>query len=252
MLRTIAVINQKGGVGKTTTTVNLAHALSLSGYKVTTIDLDPQGHLSVSLGVHDPAGIGIDRVLLHGEPISDCGVEVRDGLQLIPAGHELGQLEQLTARKAKNGSLLRDALRGQFGDQDFILIDCPPASGVLVVNALFAADEVLVPVVGDYLSLQGLAYLIGTFRKFQQKLGHQIQQWFVLTRYHSRRRLPDEVMQKLLEYFPQRVFATRIREAAALAECPSFGKTIFEYRRNSNGARDYLSLADDLVSGRTL
>ncbi len=259
-MRTIAVINQKGGVGKTTTTANLAHALALNGYKVTAIDLDPQGHLSVSLGVHHPGVGGIDEVLLDGKAISDCILEVRDSLQLIHPGHDLGRLEQITSDnleqitsdKAKHGTLLRDALQNQFVDQDFILIDCPPASGLLAVNALLAVEEVLVPVVGDYLSLQGLAYLMGTFRNFQQKLGHRIQEWFVLTRYHSRRRLPDEIMQKLQEYFPERVFATRIREGAALAECPSFGQTIFEYRRNSNGARDYQSLADDLVCGRTL
>ncbi len=123
---------------------------------------------------------------------------------------------------------------------------------MLVVNALLSATEVLVPVPGDYLSLQGLAYLMGTFRNFQKTVGHKIEEWFVLTRYHTRRRLPDEILQRLQKYFPSRVFATRIREGAALAECPSFGKTIFEYRRNSNGARDYQSLADDLVCGRTI
>ncbi len=251
-MRTIAVINQKGGVGKTTTTVNLAHALTLKGFKVTVVDLDPQGHLSVSLGVHRTETRGIDEVLLNGVSIADCAVEVREGLQLIHPGDDLVRLEQVSSDKLKHGVLLRDALQGQFGDQDFILIDCPPASGLPAVNALLAAGEVLVPVVGDYLSLQGLAYLIRTFRHFQQKLGYQLQEWFVMTRYHSRRRLPDEIMRRLQKYFPERVFATRIREVAALAECPSFGKTIFEYRRNSNGARDYHSLADDLVCGRTL
>lgn len=251
-MRTIAVINQKGGVGKTTTTANLAHALVLNGHKVTAIDLDPQGHLAASFGINHQEYAGIDDVLLEGTSISDCAIEVRDSLNLVPAGAGLGALEQLVNGGSNRGTLLRNALQGQFQDQDFVLIDCPPASGLLVVNALFSTNEVLVPVVGDYLSLHGLSYLMSTFKNFEAKLGHKIQEWIVLTRYHRRRRLPEEIMQKLRQYFPKRVFATRIREAAALAECPSFGKTIFEYRKRSNGAADYQALAMDLISGRTI
>jgi chromosome partitioning protein len=250
-MRTIAVINQKGGVGKTTTTANLAHALVLNNYKVTVIDLDPQGHLTTSLGEDYLQGPGLDSVLLNDFEIEDCIKQVRPGLSLIPSGSELGHLEQKAMRGIKRGTLLRDAMKNRFQDQDYILIDCPPASGLLVINALFSTNEALIPVAGDYLSLQGLSYLIGTFKKFE-KLGHNIHESFVMTRFNTRRRLPQQVMDTLKQYFPKQVLATRVREAAALAECPSFGKTIFEYKKNSNGAIDYGSLALDLAHGRTI
>ncbi len=250
-MRTIAVINQKGGVGKTTTTTNLAHALVLNQHRVTVIDLDPQGHLSNSLGVNNLAQPGLDSVLLKGAPIEECAISVRPGLSLVPAGPELGNLESASLKSPKRATLLRDAMQDCFTDQDYVLIDCPPASGLLVVNALFSTHETLIPVSGDYLSLQGLSYLIGTFKKFGQ-LGHKIQEWFVMTRIHSRRRLPAQVMQTLKQYFPDRVLATRIREVAALAECPGVGKTIFEYQQKSHGASDYHALALDLAGRRTL
>ena len=250
-MRTIAIINQKGGVGKTTTTANLAHALVLNQYKVTVIDLDPQGHLTTSLGenyLHSP---GLDSVLIDNHPIIDCVKQVRSGLSLISSGPNLGDLEHKVMRGVKRGTLLRDAMKDNFQDQDYVLIDCPPASGLLVINALFSTNEALIPVAGDYLSLQGLSYLIGTFKNFE-RLGHKIQESFVMTRFNTRRRLPQQVMETIKQYFPKQLLATRIREAAALAECPSFGKTIFEYRKNSNGAIDYGSLALDLAYGRTL
>jgi chromosome partitioning protein len=250
-MRTIAIINQKGGVGKTTTTANLAHALVLKDHKVTVIDLDPQGHLSTSLGINYLQRPGLDSVLLHDYRIEDCVKQVRPGLSLVPSGPELGDLEHQAMRGVKRGTRLRDAMSNKFMDQDYVLIDCPPASNLLVINALFSTNEALIPIAGDYLSLQGLSYLIGTFKNFE-KLGHKINQWFVMTRFNTRRRLPQQVMDTLKQYFPQQVLATRVREAAALAECPSFGKTIFEYRKNSNGAADYESLALDLAHGRTI
>ena len=249
-MRTIAVINQKGGVGKTTTTANLAHALVLNQHKVTVIDLDPQGHLTTSLGEDYLQQPGLDSVLLDDFPIEDCAKEVRPGLTLVPSGPSLGNLEYKAMRGIKRGTILRDAMKDRFQDQDYILIDCPPASGLLVINALFSTNEALIPIAGDYLSLQGLSYLIGTFKNFE-KLGHKITESFVMTRFNTRRRLPQQVLDTLKQYFPKQVLSTKIREAAALAECPSFGKTIFEYRKNSNGAADYGELALDLAHGRT-
>ena len=250
-MRTIAVINQKGGVGKTTTTANLAHALALTGYKVTAIDLDPQAHLGVSLGVSGRDVSGMDDVLMHAVPIGERLLQLRDGLNFVPAGGELGKIEQLVNGSARSGTCLKTELQGKFTSEDFVLIDCPPASGLLTVNALFSANEVLTPVAGDYLSLQGLSYLMATFCNFETQLGHKIKDWIVLTRYHKRRRLPEEVFAKLLEHFPKSVFQTRIREVAALAECPGMGKTIFDYRNKSHGAEDYRSLAVDLIKQRT-
>ncbi len=251
-MRIISVINQKGGVGKTTTTANLAHALALAGNKVTVIDLDPQSHLASSLGIDGREYSGVDMVLLENIPIENLIIKVRENLNIIPAGADLGQIEHLSQGGVKKGSGLRDALKDQLQDQDYILIDCPPASGLLAVNALLASQEVLIPVTGDYLSLEGLSFLMATIKNFEKKLGHHLKEWIVLTRLHTRRRLGKEVLAKILEYFPNKVFSTHIRETAALAECPGMGKTIFEYRSKSNGALDYQALANDLMHANTI
>ncbi len=245
-MRTIAVINQKGGVGKTTTISNLAHALALQGSKVTAIDLDPQGHLGNSLGMFDTTVSGMDEVLLNQADITQQTVHVCDGLQLVPAGADLSRLEAISAGGAKRGMLLREALKDKFVDQDYVLFDCPPSSGLLVVNVLLATKEALIPVNGDYLSLQGLSFLMGTFRKFELRLGYKIDEKIVMTRFQTRRRLPKEVLRKLQMYFPNKVLRTRIREVASLAECPSVGKSIFDYKKKSHGAEDYYSLAEDI------
>lgn len=251
-MRMIAVVNQKGGVGKTTTTVNLAHALALSGKPVTAIDLDPQGHLSASLGVDAQQVCGIDEVLLEGAPIDDSLMAVREGLRLIPAGPRLGEMELLSEGGARRGYRLRDAATGRFDDQAFVLLDCPPASGLLLMNALIAADEVIMPVVGDYLGLRGLSHLMQTLSKLEHTSGRMLRQWIVLTRFHARRRLTKDVLDKLLQYFPGKVLATPIRETVALAESPSFGQTIFEYSHRSHGAADYRALAEDFMGGRMM
>ncbi len=251
-MRIISVINQKGGVGKTTTTANLAHALALAGNKVTVIDLDPQSHLASSLGINGREYAGMDEVLLAEAPIAGLMIKVRENLHLVPAGADLGQIEHLADGGSKKGARLKQALTGNLLDQDYILIDCPPASGLLAVNALLASNEVLIPVTGDYLSLEGLSFLMATIKNFEQKLGQKLKERIVLTRYHSRRRLPKEILAKILEYFPDKIFATHIREAAALAECPGMGKTIFEYRSTNNGAIDYKALAEDLIFDQTI
>ncbi len=251
-MRVISIINQKGGVGKTTTTANLAHALALAGKKVTVLDIDPQGHLCSSYGINNREYVGMDEVLLEQSPIDEYLIDIRPNLRLVPAGADLLQIEQLAESGIKKGARLRDALHNQLQDQDFILIDCPPASGLLAVNALLASQEVLIPVTGDYLALEGLSFLMSTIRNFEKKLDHHLKEWIVMTRYHRRRRLPKEVLAKILDYFPDQVYATHVRETAALAECPGTGKTIFEYRASDNGAKDYRCLAEDVLHGRTL
>ncbi|WP_126454262.1 ParA family protein [Sulfuriflexus mobilis] len=249
-MRMIAVMNQKGGVGKTTTTLNLAHALALAGKSVTVIDMDPQAHLTASFGAEMKMQSGIDEVLLGESDINDVRVKVRDKLQLIPAGTRLGELEQVATGGARRGWLLSDAVKGLPG-QDFVLIDCPPSSGMLTMNAMLAAKEMLIPVAGDYLSLHGLSRLLNILKHIETRLKHATKKWMVVTRFHGRRKLANEVRGKLMDYFPGQVLATPIRETVALAESPSFGQTIFEYQKSSNGAKDYLELADDLLKGRT-
>ena len=246
----IAVMNQKGGVGKTTTTLNLAHALALAGKSVTVIDMDPQAHLTASFGAEMKMQAGIDEVLLGESKLSEVRINVRDNLHLVPAGIRLGELEQISTGGAERGWLLKNAVNRMRG-QDYVLIDCPPSSGMLTMNAMLAAKEMLIPVSGDYLALHGLSRLLGILKHIETRLTHATKKWMVVTRFHNRRKLANEVRDKLNEYFPGQVLSTPIRETVALAESPSFGQTIFEYQKSSNGAKDYLGLADDLLKGRT-
>ncbi len=251
-VRVIAVINQKGGVGKTTTTANLAHALAKLGKKVVAIDFDPQGHLAVSFGVYDRNQSGIDAVLLGHADLKACLIDVRENLKLLIAGPKLQEIEQLAEGGVHRGDLLRQALNNQLDEQDFVFIDCPPSSGLLVANALFATEEILIPMTGDFLALQGLSNLMGTIKKFEQALKKTYKIQLVLSRYTPLRRLSGDVLKKLQHYFPKQILATTIRETALLAECPSFGKTILEYRSSSRSARDFRKLATDFLEGRVM
>lgn len=251
MTRIIAVMNQKGGVGKTTTTINLGHALALIGQKVALLDMDPQGQVSTSYG-YDNDLPGLDEVLLNDVSIDEVCLEARDNLVIVPAGEHLADLEHLSTGGSSRGHKLRIAIEASNLQQhDIILIDCPPSSGLLGINAMFAAGEVLIPVSSDYLSLQGLSRMMTILKRAESLSGHPIKLWLISTRMNMRRRLAHEVRSRILKYFPKRVLETIVRENVSLAECPSFGKTIFEYKRTSAGAEDYLALAQDLLEGRT-
>ena len=251
-MRRIAVINQKGGVGKTTITANLGHALALAGKRVTVIDLDPQSHLATSLGIFRPPHKGMDEVLLEDGDIDSAVMVTRESLSLVPAGDRLGEVEQLHDGGAARAKLLQNALKGRFEDQDFVLFDCPPSSGLLVTNVIFAVDEALIPVSGDYLSLTGLARMVATLKKFAPYREQPLEQWIELSRFFPRRRLAKEVKEKLLRHFPNRVLATPISEAAVMAECPGAGRTIFEYRGKSRSAEEFELLAQDVIEKRNM
>jgi len=250
--RVVAVINQKGGVGKTTTTTNLTDALAKKGKKVTIIDLDPQGHLAISFGVRSGKISGIDSVLLGEIDIEQQTIPTRDNLQLIVAGPRLKEIEQLTDGGAQRGDLLRKALHENLQDQDFVFLDCPPSSGVLVANALFASDEILVPMTSDFLALQGLSHLMGTIKRFEKVLNKKYKVSLVMSRYSTTRRISKQVLNTMLKYFPDQVLDAVIRETALLAECPSFGKTILEYRPGSRSARDFRNLANAFLEGKVM
>ena len=249
--RIIAVLNQKGGVGKTTTTLNLAHGLARKGYDVLAIDLDPQSQLTNSLGMVKQNIRGLEECLLGDEPLVKVTHPIRENLFLVPAGTGLTDVENLVQGGASRGQLLKKVLHKEYDKYDFVLIDSPPSSGLLVVNAIFATDEILIPMTGDYLALQGLAHLMGTLRNFEKVVNHKLRQWIVLSRFMKQRRLSREVQAKLVKHFPGSVLQTCISESVLLAESPSFGKSIFEYKPASRAAEEYAELVEDLLIGRT-
>ncbi|MDH5571675.1 MAG: ParA family protein [Gammaproteobacteria bacterium] len=248
--RIIAVLNQKGGVGKTTIATNLAHGLARKGKKVLAIDLDPQGHMTASLGMAQRKLPGVDDCLLKDKSLLEVSYDVRENLKLVPAGPGLSEFEKLSEGGAARGMLLKNKLATEIDDYDFVIMDCPPSSNLLVSNAIFASNEVMIPMTGDYLGLQGLAFLMRTLKKFEQAMGHSLIQWIVLSRYHARRRISQEVKISLMTRFTGRVLQTEISESVHLAECPGFGKTIFEYKPNSKSALEYDALVDELLTGR--
>lgn len=246
----LAVMNQKGGVGKTTTALNLGHALALRGKRVLLLDLDPQAHLTVGFGSVAADTSGLDAVLLEGVDLAEVLLTVRDNLDLAPAGPGLSNMEHVKEGGPERGMRLRKALQGYDTQYDAVVMDCPPSIGLLGMNALFASSEVLIPVSSDYLALQSLSRFMGTLQFVEETLRRPMPKRVVLTRYQERRRLAREVRGKLQEYFPGQMMDTSIRENVALAECPSYGETIFEYEDMSHGAEDYRLLANELMQAR--
>lgn len=246
--RAVAFLNQKGGVGKTTSSVSVAHALARAGYEVLGIDLDPQGHFAASLGLEglDP---GLDDALFDGVPLAERLQQARPGLRLVPPGPRLADAEQMAGGRER-GWRLQQALAGLEPFPDFVVIDCPPSSGLLAMNALLAGDELVMPVSCDYLGMEGLAGLMRTLMRVERGLSLYLHKYVLVTRYNGQRRLPREVLGKLEGYFPGQILRTPIRDNVALAEAPGFGQTIFEYRPASNGAKDYAALAEDLCQRR--
>jgi chromosome partitioning protein len=246
-MRTIAFINQKGGVGKTTSTVNIGAGLSKLKKRVLLIDLDPQAHLTYSVGIqaHEVERTVYD--LLRGEVKAEKVITERYGLQIIPATLDLSGAEMEFSGVAGREFLLREALDG-INDFDYILLDCPPSLGLLTLNGLTTAKEVFIPLQAEFLALQGLSKLLETVEVVKKRLNKKLKITGVIgTRFDQRKKLNKEVISKVQEHFGDKVFKTMIRENIALAEAPSFGQTIFEYQANSYGAEDYLALSKEIT-----
>jgi len=261
-VRTIAVINQKGGVGKTTTVANIGAALAAQGHNVCLIDLDAQAHLTLHLGAEPGAQTSIYNVLVAGEPVSAAILNVAEHLWLVPSVIDLAAAEIELVSTVGRERILRDRLAELAGRYDFIFIDCPPSLGLLTLNALAAADEVVIPLQPHFLALQGLGKLLETIALVQQRINPPLRVSNVmLCMYESATKLASEVVADLRNFLDAargadvpwaraRILNTVIRRNIKLAECPSHGLTIFDYEPNSNGARDYLAITEEFLACR--
>lgn len=250
MPRTVAVANQKGGVGKTTTAVNLAAALALAKRRVLLIDLDPQGNAGSGLGY---PGVKITRgiydVLTSHVTLREVVMETEvPGLTLVPSGQRLVGAEVELVGVERREYRLKEALREIEGDFDFILIDAPPSLGFLTINALTAARSVLVPVQCEYYALEGLSHLLGAIRLVQQGLNPGLQiEGVLLTMYDNRLNLSQQVLEETRRFFAERVYRTVIPRNVRLSEAPSFGKPVVIYDPQCAGATSYVNLAREVL-----
>ena len=256
--RIFTVANQKGGVGKTTTAVNLAAALSMGGLKVLVIDLDPQGNASTAFGIDRVASEGIYEVLINDLPMANVVQKVANfpHLEIIAANSDLAgaeiQLVPTVAREFRLQSALQTFLTAKqnAGQRfDYVFIDCPPSLGLLTINALTAADEVLVPIQCEYYSLEGLSLLIETLTEVQKRLNPKITlSTIVLTMFDSRTRLASDVAENVRKHFPQQLINTPIPRAVRVSEAPSYGQTVMTYDASSPGAIAYMSVAREIAN----
>ena len=250
MGKIIAVANQKGGVGKTTTSVNLSAAFAEMGKKVLLIDCDPQGNVTSGLGIEkDGLELSIYDALINDTPMEEIIIQTQFGLDVVPsvmdlagAEVELVNLEDKQYRLKKTVELVKEKY-------DYILIDCPPSLGHVTLNALTAADSVLLPLQCEFYALEGLSQLLSTVQLVQEQLNEKLRiEGLVLTMYDSRTNLAEQVVEEVKTHFPDMVYATKIPRNVRLSEAPSFGKPIFAYASSSKGAQAYMSLAEEVVA----
>ena len=261
-MRSIAVINQKGGVGKTTSSVNLSAALAESGRRVCLMDLDPQAHASLHLGITAVDGeASMYEVLCGDATLDQARRKVSDNLHVVPSNLDLAAAELELAGEVGREMILRDRMQeDQAQDYDYLILDCPPSLGVLTVNALVAVSEVFLPLQPHFLALHGLSKLLRTIEVVSRRLNNQLRlSGVMLCMYDSNTRLAAEVSTDIDEFFQvskggreffrgAQFFETRIRRNIRLAEAPSFGQSIFQYASDSNGATDYHALADEVMA----
>lgn len=257
--RLVAVANQKGGVGKTTTAVNLAVALAVLGQEVLVIDLDPQGNASTALDLpHEPGETGAYEVLVTGEPLAKAvqPVPAIPGLWGVPATVDLAGAEIELVSQVAREARLRPLLRAYLAEHeqshgrrlDYVVIDCPPSLGLLTLNALVAVDEVLVPLQSEYYALEGLGHLLHTVALVTEHLNPGLQiSGILLTMYDARTKLAPQVADEVRAHFPERLMAVAIPRSVRVSEAPSYGQSVLQYDPGSPGAKAYLQAAREFA-----
>ncbi len=246
----IAVFNQKGGVGKTTTTLNVAACLAMLERRPTVIDLDPQAHVTLALGVRNQASAFCTSAFFRDStPLGRLLRPLANGVRLVPAHPDLSKIDAMLGATPGIAGRLRQGLAAAPEiKNDPVLLDCAPSLGVLTLNALWAADRVLIPVTSDYLALQGLHRLEIALRVLEQPLGRAIERRIVLTRYDEDKAPCREALAELRQRYGDQLCDTRIADDVTLAESPAHGMDVFAYAAESSGARDYRLLTMELLS----
>ena len=250
MGRVIAIASQKGGVGKTTTAINLGACLAQESRRVLIVDIDPQGNASSGLGVNgnDQERTTYEVLIDHAEASASVQATALANLDLLPAGQRLSGAEVELVGMMARETRLKSSLAGLRDSYDFILIDCPPSLGLLTVNALTAADSVLIPLQCEYLALEGLTQLIGAIRLVQDHLNAALRiEGVLLTMFDARLNLSQQVADEARKFFAERVYQSVIPRNVKLSEAPSFGKPIVLYDPNSTGADSYRQLAKEVI-----
>ena len=250
MGKTIAVTNQKGGVGKTTTAVNAAAGIAKSGYKVLLIDTDPQGNATSGVGV-DKRSIKYSAysIIVDDVKAEDAVLHTEfEGLDVIPSSIELAAAELELADLEHREARLKNALAAVKGEYDYIFIDCPPSLGLITTNALCAADTILVPIQPEYYALEGLSQLIATVRLVKRRYNPYLEiEGVLLTMYDGRLNLTQQVVQEVKKFFPKKVFSSVIPRGVRLSEAPSFGMPIMYFDKSCKGSLAYMELSREIV-----
>lgn len=247
MSRVLAIANQKGGVGKTTTCVNLSAALKIKGQRVLLVDCDPQGNSTSGMGVDKHDLPGTYELLTGSADIFEC-IKHTDYGDVIPANKELAGASVEIVEKERREFILKDALQLVYNDYDYIFIDCPPSLELLTINALVGADSVLIPMQCEYYALEGITDLVTTIKMCNKRLNPNLRiQGIVLTMYDSRTNLTQQVAFELREFFKGLVYETAIPRSVRLSEAPSHGKPGVAYDKINKGSRAYMKLADEFI-----
>ena len=252
LARILAVTNQKGGVGKTTTAVNLSAGLAALGQRVLMIDLDPQGNATTGCGVLKREALPtVYQILIGRSTLVGARIRTEFGFDILPANRELAGAEVELIEMDGREYRLREALRPELTDYDFVLMDCPPALNMLTVNGLAAADAVMIPMQCEYYALEGLTDLVATLKRVRAHLNSRLEiEGLLRTLYDPRSTLTQQVSGELVEHFGSKVYRTIIPRNVRLAEAPSYGKPVMAFDRNSKGAQAYMALAQEILDRR--